>query len=110
MGDPNHNERRNEERVSRTLFCQILCEGKRYSAVVLDVSPSGLFVRTAVSPRLGTEVEVTLRLAGGQKWTLQALITRKLEGGGRIDTIRGRGLGLQILRIPDGFSDFVASL
>ena len=110
MADPAHDERRTEERALKTLFCQILCEGKRYEAVVLDVSASGLFVRTSVSPPLGAEVEVALRLAGGQTWTLQASIVRQPQGGVRGNSNRGRGLGLQLLQIPDGFSDFVATL
>jgi hypothetical protein len=111
MAEQAHDERRRERRIPKTLFCQIFCEGKRYPAVVLDISPSGLFIRTAASPPAGTELEVKLRLAGGETWTLQTSIARKPRGGAaQGDILSSRGLGLQILEIPDGFSEFVASL
>ena len=109
MKDRAPDERRTEHRAPKTLFCQILFEGKQYSGVVLDVSHSGLFVRTAVSPPPGTVVEVTLKLVNGQTWSLQTAIARKPMSG-RGDTLTNRGLGLRILEVPDGFSDFVETL
>jgi hypothetical protein len=110
MADQAQNEHRREERTAKTLFCQILCEGKWLPAVVLDASPSGLFVRTSISPPAGTEIEVTLRRAGGQTWTLQTTVARKSQGRAHDTSIGGRGLGLRIVQPPDGFSDFIATL
>jgi hypothetical protein len=110
MADQAPDERRNEYRKPKTLFCQILCASKRYPASVLDISSSGLFVRTAASPPPGTEVEVTLRLAGGSTWTLKAAIARTPITSGGQGSLTGRGLGLRILEVPEGFTEFVATL
>jgi hypothetical protein len=103
-------ERRAEPRKRKTLFCQLECREKRYPAVVLDVSSSGLFVRTAITAPIGTEVEVTLRLAGGKAWHLRAEIARDAQDGSSPDLLHGLGMGLKLTAAPDGFAGFVESL
>jgi hypothetical protein len=103
-------ERRAAPRKKKTLFCQLECRGRRLPAVVLDVSPEGLFVRTAISAPRGTEVEVTLRCAGGKSWQLRAEIARDAQAGRSRDALRGLGMGLRIATVPDGFAEFVESL
>ena len=103
-------DQRAEPRKKKTLFCQLEFRGRRIPAVVLDLSPSGLFVRTATALPLGTEVEVTLRLAGGKAWNLRAEIARHAESGTSRDPLRGLGLGLRITSAPEGFAGFVESL
>lgn len=103
-------DRRAAARKKKTLFCQLECMGKHIPAVVLDVSPAGLFVRTAIAAPRGTEVEVTLRCAGGQSWHLRTEIARDAQAGRSRDTLHGLGMGLRITTVPDGFVEFVESL
>ncbi len=103
-------DRRAAPRKKKTLFCQLECRGKRIPAVVLDVSPSGLFVRTAIAAPLATEVEVTLRCAGGKSWQLRAEIARDAQTGCSRDTLHSLGMGLRITTVPDGFAEFVEGL
>jgi hypothetical protein len=103
-------DQRAQPRKKKTLFCQLQFRGRRIPAVVLDLAPSGLFVRTAAALPLGTEVEVTLRLAGGEAWNLRAEIARLAEGGLHRDPLHGLGLGLRITSAPEGFAGFVESL
>lgn len=110
MAEQAHDDRRAEPRKNKTLFCQLECWGRQFPAVVLDVSPSGLFVRTAIAAPRGAEVEVTLRLAGGKTWHLRAEIARDARPGSSRDMLRGLGMGLRIIDIPDGFAEFVESL
>ena len=110
MAERSYEDQRAEPRTRKTLFCQIACRGRQYPAVVLDLSPSGLFVRTAIAAPVGTEVEVTLRLAGGKAWHLRAEIARDAQTGASRDLLRGLGLGLKITDAPDGFAEFVESL
>jgi hypothetical protein len=104
------NDQRTEPRKKKTLFCQLEWRGRRHPAVVLDLSPSGLFVRTAIALPLGSEIEVTLRLAGGKAWNLRAEIARHAEAGSRRDLLHGLGVGLRITGAPEGFDAFVARL
>ena len=99
-----------EPRKKKTLFCQLDCRGKRHPAVVLDLSASGLFVRLATALPLGTEVGVTLRLAGGKEWNLRAELAREPQADSSRGPLYGMGLGLRITEAPDGFAEFVESL
>jgi len=110
MAERAYEDRRAEPRKQKTLFCQLECREKRFPAVVLDVSPSGLFVRTAITAPRGTEVEVTLRLAGGKAWRLRAEIAREAQAGCSRDLLHALGMGLRITSVPDGFAGFVESL
>jgi PilZ domain len=110
MPDIDHSERRVHQRKKLHLFCQLTCAGRSHPAVVLDISTSGLFVRTAAAPPLGTQVEVTIRLAGGQAWALVAEVAREPQAETALDAIQARGLGLKILNPPSGFAEFVTKL
>ena len=110
MADRAYNTPRQEERKGKALFCQLVYEGEQHAAVVLNVSPSGLFVRTAAAVPSCDEVEVRLRVVGGQSWTLRAQIMRRpqdVRDGGKM---LKRGLGLRIIDPPDGFAEFVEAL
>ena len=100
------NDQRAEKRVRKTLFCELQCEGKRQPAVVLDISPRGLFILTATKFAKGTEVTVTLRMTGGRLWELHAEVARDPQD----DPLYARGVGLRIIHPPDGFAEFVESL
>ncbi|MDH3521413.1 MAG: PilZ domain-containing protein [Myxococcales bacterium] len=110
MPESAHEDRRSEARKKKNLFCQLECCGRFYPAVILDISPSGLFVRTTATAPPGTRVEVTLRLAGGHTWTLPAEVARDPQSNPALDPIPARGLGLRITDPPDGFAAFVADL
>ena len=110
MADQASKERRCESRREANFFCVLECLGKRYQAVVLDVSPSGLFVRTAALAPLGTPVQVTLRFVGGVAWELSARVAREPQARSTYDPIPARGLGLQIIEAPEGFVEFVESI
>jgi hypothetical protein len=110
MAERAYDDQRADARTRKTLFCQLECRGRCHPAVVLDLSPAGLFVRTAVAAPPGTEVEVTLRLGGGKTWHLGAEVARDAREGSRPDLLHGLGLGLKIVDAPDGFAEFVESL
>jgi hypothetical protein len=110
VADPSRKERRREPRREANLFCVLECEGKHYQAVVLDISPSGLFVRTTAVAPLGTPVQVTLRFAGGVAWELDAQVAREPQALANYDPIPARALGLRITGAPEGFVEFIESI
>jgi hypothetical protein len=110
MAEQAYDKQRSDPRKKKTLFCQLSCRGKHHPAVVLDLSASGLFVRTATVLPLGTEVEVTLRLAGGKAWNLRAEVARDPQLDTSRNSLYALGLGLRITGAPDGFAEFVANL
>lgn len=108
--DRGQKERRSEPRREANFFCQLECLGKQYQAVVLDLSPSGLFVRTTAVVPPGTAVEVTLRFVGGITWKLRARVAREPQADSTYDPIPARGLGLLITDAPSGFAEFVETI
>ena len=104
------NDQRAEERVRKTLFCELQCEGKCHPAVVLDISPRGLFIRTATKFAKGTEVAVTLRMSGGRLWELHTEVARDPQYEPSLKVLYARGVGLRIIHPPDGFAEFVENL
>jgi hypothetical protein len=103
-------ERRGLERRNRRLSCEIAVLGKRHSAVVLDMSSEGLFLRTHVTPPPGTDLEVIVRRAGGEAWKICARVARAGGDGRNAALLSSRGLGVTIVSAPKGFYDFLASL
>lgn len=111
MADPDRvQERRGFERRNRRLSCEVAVLGKRHSAVVLDMSAQGLFLRTHVRPPPETELEVLVRRAGGETWTICARVARAGGDGRNAALLSSRGLGVVIVSAPQAFYDFVASL
>lgn len=110
MTDPAYDRPRGETRKNKALFCQLVCEDRRHPGVVLNLSPSGLFVRTATALPSCDEVEVILRAVGGQSWTLRAEIVRRPQDGSQGGRMLKRGLGLRLIDPPDGFAEFVEGL
>jgi hypothetical protein len=103
-------ERRSFERTSRRLTCEIAVLGERHSAVVLDMSTKGLFLRTNAAPPPGTDLEVIIRRAGGETWKIYAHVARAGGDGRNAALLSSRGLGVTIVSAPKGFYDFLTSL
>ncbi len=76
----------------------------------MDLSHTGLFVRTNVLPEPGSSVEVLVRRPGGEAWTIQARVARSTEGSASQPLFTARGVGLVIEEAPEAFRDFIRSL
>jgi hypothetical protein len=88
-------------RFKRRLTCELRFEGRRASGIVLDVSASGLFVQTAVTPAPGTIVDLHMNAYGDlPAFEVRARVARHKVVDARLLTIASRGLGLQILDAP----------
>jgi len=110
MAEQVEKEQRLDPRKQKTLFCQLAYDGKQYPAVVLDVSLSGLFVRTSLALPRSTEVEVRLGVAGGRSWKLRAEIARNPRGIACPAGLRSRGLGLRLIDPPEDYTQFIENL
>lgn len=103
-------ERRSFRRRNRRLSCEIAFLGGRRSAVVLDMSTKGLFLRTNAAPPPGTEVEIVVRRGGGEVWKIYARVARAGGEDRNAPLLTSRGLGVTIVSAPKGFYNFLASL
>ena len=111
MGEPEFSsERREAERSERRLGCELVVGERSHTAVVIDMSDTGLFVRTHAEPPPGDEVRLVLRRPGGEVWELRARVARVRRADGDSPLISGRGLGLEILEAPEAFQSFLEAL
>jgi len=101
-------EPRKAQRTTRHTSCELEVEGKSFTGVILDLSATGIFVRTNVMPTEGSPVRVVVRRPGGEVWELQTRVARKT--GRRPAPTPRRGVGLEIEEAPHAFHVFIATL
>ncbi len=103
-------QKRYEIRTKKRLMCTLEMSGHRYSGIVLDVAPRGLFVQTSARPSPGTEINVELAVHGAsQPLSLTAVVARKKVVPQQLFAAARGGLGLTIVRAPEEYFAFVAS-
>jgi len=85
-------------------------EGRRYSAVVLDISPNGVFLQTSAKLDLGAIVDLDLNLPGVDgPVTAQARVARLKLVPHELRSVEKGGIGLQIDLPPREFLEFYAN-
>jgi len=100
-------EPRKAQRTTRHTSCELEVGGKSFTGVIVDLSATGLFVRTNIQPEPGSPVLVVMRRPGGEVWEVRAHVTRTT---GREVTTPRRGLGLEIDEAPHAYHVFVSTL
>ncbi len=65
---------RKAQRTTRHTSCELDVGGKTFTGVIVDLSATGLFVRTNIQPAEGAAVRVIMRRPGGQIWELQTQV------------------------------------
>jgi len=98
---------RKAQRTTRHTSCELEVGGKSFTGVIVDLSATGLFVRTNIQPEPGLAVRVVMRRPGGQVWELATRVARTI---GREAVTPRRGLGLEIEEAPHAYHVFVSTL
>ena len=94
-------ERRREDRFCHRMTCTLQLNDRLYHGLVLDVSPSGLFVQTrAKAPeRAMAPVAVELRhAASDETTTLSAMVARQYRVPEQLVVLAKGGMGLRVIR------------
>ena len=102
-------ERRTIERLKQRLTCELVMGDRRHPGIVLDVSPTGLFVQTSASPPPGERVRVNLRRPGGADIEVVASVARRYLVPRRLLSIAHGGVGLQIESASDDYLRLIDS-
>lgn len=97
------------ERVRRRITCDLYIAGERHSAIVTDLSASGLYVRTPEAPESGASVRLVLHEEGGEI-EIDAEVVRedRLRCGHTPGT--PSGVGLKIKSAPQRYFQLLAKL
>ena len=100
--------RRSEERVRRRIGCDLYIGDRRYSGLLLDLSPHGMFVQTAAKPAPGTPVSVHLSAPHlSEPLELWAQVARARLVPPQLRNLAKGGLGLQLEEPPEAYLRFV---
>jgi hypothetical protein len=102
-------ERRKFERQKQRLTCELVIGDRRHTGIVLDVSPTGLFVQTSASPPPGERLRVRLRRPGGGDVEVVASIARRYVVPSRLASVARGGIGLRIESGCDEYLELVHS-
>lgn len=96
-------------RYRRRVTCDIYVMGKRFSAIVTDLSASGLYIRTTELPEPGTTVRLVLHEECGEI-ELFAKVAREHRMSRHHTTGTPSGLGLQIVSAPEPYFQLLQGL
>lgn len=90
------------------MTCEIANRSERSTGVVRDVSPTGLFVQTALAPRADSVVELIFPAEGSQpELRVEAGVARQREVARRLQGAVPCGLGLEIIPPRDEYEKWV---
>lgn len=102
--------RRAQERAKKRFSCAILSEGRRYSAVVLDISATGIFVQTSAKVTIGSVVQLEMNIPGFDTPVhADAQVARQKVVPHELRSVERGGLGLRIILPPPEFLAYYAS-
>jgi Tfp pilus assembly protein PilZ len=91
------------------ISCEVSVGARRHSGLVLNVSPSGLFVQTVARPTSGDTVQVALNVPGRAEFmTLDATVVWKRAVPAGLLRVAQGGVGLCLVNPPEGYYQFLA--
>jgi len=104
-------QRRRHGRTKKRISCTLVSGDRRYSGIVLDVSPQGLFVQTSAQLTPGTMVKIELGVSSQpEPLLMDARVARHKLVPPQLRSVAQGGLGLHIDLPPQGYLEFFADL
>ena len=102
-------QRRRHGRTKKRISCTLLSGDRRYSGVVLDCSPQGLFVQCSAKLPPGAMVTIELGVSSQQEpLVMDARVARHKLVPPQLRSVAQGGLGLHIDLPPQGYLEFYA--
>jgi hypothetical protein len=99
------------ERKKRRMPCEVRFEGQRHSGLVVDLSPSGLFIQTSAKAKPGAHLDVDLSVPGeAQKLRLDVAVVRQRLVPAQLRTVAQGGMGVRIINAPEAYYRFMSQL
>jgi hypothetical protein len=102
-------EKRKQQRSRRRLTCELVVDGRRWAAIVRDLSATGLFVQTRARPQPNSLVEIVFPEQDGRaEFRVEAGVARERVVPPRLQAAVPEGVGLEVLDPPPAFHELVA--
>jgi len=97
-------EKRQGRRIKRRLTCEFFDGASSHRGIILDVGPSGVFIRTNAVLSPGTEIDIHLAASvTAPAMTLLGTVVRRKSVPATLTTLIQPGLGVKILEAPREF-------
>ena len=97
-------ERRRERRIKRRLTCEFYHGASSHRGIILDLGPSGAFIRTNAVLSPGTDIDIHLAASvAAPAMTLRGCVVRRRAVPATLTTLIQPGLGVRIIEAPREF-------
>jgi len=97
-------ERRQNRRIKRRLTCEFFHGASSHRGIILDLGPSGVFIRTNAVLAPGTEIDIHMAVSvAAPAMTLRGCVVRRRSVPATLTTLIQPGLGVRILEAPREF-------
>jgi hypothetical protein len=91
--------------------CDLAADGRRYTGLVLDLSPSGLYVQTSAKLRPGERAGLVFGLPGAAgRVDIEVEVVRRKAVPARLRNLAQGGIGVRIVNAPNTYFSFVQVL
>jgi hypothetical protein len=97
-------EKRANRRIKRRLTCEFFDGATSHRGIILDLSPSGVFIRTNAVLSPGTEIDIHLAASvAAPAMTMLGTVVRRKSVPATLTTLIQPGIGVKILEAPREF-------
>ncbi len=102
--------KRTKDRKKRRMPCEVHVGGRKHSGLVLDLSPTGLFVQTNAKTSPGQCFDLHLSTGSGDLVRLVVAVVRKKVVPPRLLALAQGGVGVRIKDAPEEYFTFLEEL
>jgi hypothetical protein len=103
-------ERRSFARKKRRFLVEFQVRGSSCTGFTYDVSPSGIFVRSARLPEPGAFMTANLHLAEGKRIAVRGRVMRSYRVPPALARMVPSGFSMKLSDTPEDYFQFLASL
>jgi hypothetical protein len=103
-------ERRTFARKKRRFLVEFVLEGSSYTGFTYDVSPSGIFVRSARLPAPGASLTASLHLPEGKRIAVRGKVVRAFRVPAALSRLIPSGFSMRLSETPEDYYQFLATL
>src|SRR5262245_28949433 len=103
-------ERRGFVRKKRRFLVEFQVQGSSYTGFTYDVSPSGIFVRSARLPKPGSLMTASLHVSEGRRIAVRGRVMRSYRVPPALARVVPSGFSMQLSDTPEDYFQFVATL
>src|SRR5262245_44113871 len=103
-------ERRVTNRKKRRTPCLLTVGHRVHTGLVLDLSPSGLFIQTNAKTYRGERIEMELNVREDHPLDMVVEVVRTKSVPPRLLTVAQGGIGVRIISAPEEYYQFLNSI